>query len=134
MAGAAGAEDKMKIKNPIIAGIIIILIVGAGFFLVRANKDVNGDSINNGRLQKVALSMRNGNYYFNTIKVKEGLPVELTLDSTVNGCFRVFTIRDFGVSKYSKSPEDTITFTPQQKGTFRFACGMGMGYGQIVVE
>jgi plastocyanin domain-containing protein len=35
---------------------------------------------------------------------------------------------------YSKNPSDTIKFTPNQKGTFEFACGMRMGYGTIIVS
>ena len=78
--------------------------------------------------------MKNYNYYPNTITVKSGQPVELTLDESVRGCLRGFTIKDLGVSKYSKTPEDSIDFTPTEKGTFAFSCSMGMGYGTIIVE
>ena len=69
-----------------------------------------------------------------TIKVKANQPVEITLDNTVRGCYRAFTIRALGVSEYSADPSNKVTFTPTQKGTFGFACTMGMGTGTIIVE
>ena len=74
------------------------------------------------------------NYNPNTIKVKAGVPVEITLDSSVRGCYRSFSIPKLGVSKRSSNPSDTIKFTPNQKGTFRYQCSMGMGTGTIIVE
>jgi hypothetical protein len=60
--------------------------------------------------------------------------VEITLDNSVKGCLRSFNIKDLGVQKSSKNSDDKITFTPTKKGTFKFACVMGMGYGNIIVE
>ena len=41
---------------------------------------------------------------------------------------------ELGISKYLGTPNDYIEFTPTEKGTFRFACSMGMGTGTLVVE
>ena len=60
--------------------------------------------------------------------------MSISLDSSVTGCLRSFTIKDLGVSKYAKTPSETIDFTPTKKGTFTFACVMGMGYGKLIVE
>lgn len=94
----------------------------------------DSDPVGSGEVQEITLSMKNYNYYPNTITVKAGQPVSITLDNSVGGCYRSFVIRDLGVSKYTKSPSDTIDFTPTKKGTFRFACSMGMGTGTIIVE
>jgi len=88
----------------------------------------------NAETQRITLSMKNYNYYPNTIKVKAGQPVSITLDESVSGCYRSFTIRDLNVAKYSRTPSDTIDFVPAKKGTFRFSCSMGMGTGTIIVE
>lgn len=130
----------MKFENFIYAISILALLSFAGYFFLS-----NGDSINanagNGvvsaqgnEVQKITLSIRNYNYYPNTIKVKEGIPVEITLDKSIVGCYRAFTIRDFGVNVYSKTPDDKIRFTPNKKGTFGFSCTMGMGRGTLIVE
>lgn len=131
-------ERRYKMKNTtllIIAGIVIVL-VGAFIFLNKGQASVSGEVISgdNQNAQKITLSMKNSNYYPNTITVKANQPVEITLDNSVRGCYRSFTIRELGVSKYSKTPEETIIFTPTKTGTFRFACSMGMGTGTIVVN
>ncbi|MDO8459759.1 MAG: cupredoxin domain-containing protein [Nanoarchaeota archaeon] len=118
--------------------VVLVLIVGGFVFLKSGNSaGAAGTVIGNsgaGEVQKITLSMKNSNYYPNTIRVKAGQPVSITLDSSIGGCFRSFNIRDLGVQAYSKNPSQTIDFTPTQKGTYRFACSMGMGYGTIIVE
>ena len=116
----------------------VLVIIVIGFFILTGNKDISGSSISNtntgGETQKIVLSMKNNNYYPNTIRVKAGLPVEISLDKTISGCYRSFNIKDFGISEYLATPQDTVVFTPNKKGTFTFACSMGMGYGKLIVE
>ncbi len=132
----------MEIKKSILyIGVILLILIVGGFFLFRGGSStVNGNVFSEGsqalqgEVQKVVISEKNLNYYPNEIKVKAGQPVSITLDSSVTGCLRSFNIKDLGVSKYAKTPSETIDFTPTKKGTFRFACSMGMGYGSIVIE
>ena len=132
----------MKIKkSTIYVGVILLIIViGEFFFLRRGNSAVNGNAVSEGKqvlqreTQHIVISKKDLNYYPNEIRVKAGQPVSISLDSSVTGCLRSFNIRDLGVSKYSKNPSDTIDFTPNKKGTFRFQCSMGMGTGTIIVE
>ena len=126
-------------KNTTIILIIILLIVGVGAFVFTGQSQNEEYSktdsvIIDGDIQKITLSFKNYNYHPNTIKVKEGIPVEITLDQSVFGCYRAFVIREFGVNTYSRTPEEKITFTPNKKGKFQFACSMGMGYGTLIVE
>lgn len=130
----------MKIKKSTLnlLGIVLIVII-AGYFMLSSGNDSGGSGSNNGyvgsgEVQEITLGIKNYNYYPNTITVKAGQPVSLTLDNSVVGCYRSFVIKELGVSKYTKSPSDTINFTPTKKGTFRFACSMGMGTGTIIVE
>src|SRR3990167_8685317 len=116
------------------------IIVGGIFFFRGGSSTVNGNVVSEGSQalkgegEKVVISEKNLNYYPNEIKVKAGQPVSISLDSSVTGCLRSFNIKDLGVSKNAKTPSETIDFTPTKKGTFRFACSMGMGYGKIIVE
>jgi len=128
-------------KNLTFVFIIVIMILSVGgFVFVRSESyETNSNSINDqqileGQLQKIKLSMKNYNYYPEIIKVKANQPVEITLDESVRGCLRALTIKDFGVSKYLRTPEDKIVFNPIKKGEFRFSCSMGMGYGKLIVE
>lgn len=119
--------------------VVIALIVLIGGYFVYINLDSGNSIQNNGpstssEAQKITLSMKNYNYYPNTITVNVNQPVEITLDSSVFGCYRAFTIREFGISEYSATPNDKITFTPTKQGTFQFSCSMGMGIGTIIVK
>lgn len=125
--------------KPIYYILFIIFIVGVvGFFIFGNSAGVTGNTISgdnvNVQAQKVVLGMKNYNYYPNTITVKENQPVRIYLDSSVVGCYRSFVIREFGIAKYLKTPNDYIEFTPNKKGTYGFACSMGMGTGKLIVE
>ena len=137
-------------KSTTIGILLFVAIVAVGAFFVFGSAggsgQIPGNAVNSGtsgtgegsagsgNVQKVTLSIKNSNYYPQVIKASEGVPVELTLDSSVSGCLRGFVISDLGVRANSRSPSDTIKFTPTKKGTFRFSCPMGMGTGTIVVE
>jgi len=113
---------------------VLLLIVIAGYF-VMSKTGTTGNAINdNSDVQKIVLSVKNGNYYPNTITVKSGTPVRIYLDSSVTGCLRSFTIKDFGVAKNLPTPQDYVEFTPNKVGTYKFACSMGMGTGTLIVK
>lgn len=126
----------MKIKkNTLYAVIILLVLVIGGYFVMSKDQVVGGNTgAGEGETQKVVLSIKNGNYYPQEIRVKANQPVEISLDSSVAGCYRSFTIRDLGVAKYLATPQDSVAFTPTKTGTYVFACSMGMGTGKLVVE
>ena len=126
----------MKAFTYFVLTLIILAVVGGFVFAKSKDYSPNSNVVanNGGEAQKVVIGMKNYNYYPNTIKVKAGQPVSITLDESVYGCFRSFTIKDFGVNKYLRTPQDTAEFTPTKKGKYRFACSMGMGTGTLIVE
>ena len=129
---------KMKKTTIYIFGIILLIAI-VGYFMLKSDdsSDVTGSVVfdnSNEDMQKVVIGMKDYNYYPNTVKVKAGEPVSLSLDESVSGCLRSFTIRDFGISKYLATPEDTVEFTPTKPGTYAFSCSMGMGTGTLIVE
>src|SRR3989338_3958400 len=116
---------------------VVIVIALAGFFIYNNYGDVSGDVVNDGDsgdAQKVVIGLKDGNYYPQEIRVKAGQAVEVSFDSSVVGCYRSFNIKQLGVSKYLKTPSDSVIFTPKDKGSYRFACSMGMGTGTLIVE
>ena len=117
----------------IIAAVLIFFMAGRTTGNV-VNAGDTGTPAPSGDVQKVTLSFKDYTYYPRTITVKEGIPVEITLDSSIGGCFRTLVIRDLGVRQSSSNPADKIKFTPNKKGSFEFACGMHMATGTIVVE
>lgn len=96
--------------------------------------DNNNNNNNNNDIQKITLSFKDYTYFPNTIRVKQGVPVEITLDNSISGCFRTLNIQALGVSGTSSNPSQTIKFTPTSKGSFVYACGMHMATGTIIVE
>ena len=126
----------MKNTTLFLGALVLIVFIG-GFVFVKSGSSADSGStatITNSEAQKITLSMRNYNYYPDTIRVKEGQKVDINLDESVRGCLRSFTIPEMGVAKVARTPQDTISFVPNRKGSFTFACSMGMGYGTLVVE
>ena len=124
-------------KNTTILMFVLLLIIAGGIFLFTkedVKQDITVNAIANNDIQKITLGIKNYNYYPNTIKVKAGIPVRISLDESVVGCYRSFTIKDFGIAKNLRTPEDYVEFTPTKKGTYAFACSMNMGRGTIIVE
>lgn len=115
---------------------IIILIAFAVYTIAISSNFENKQVVpsSGGDIQKIVIGIKNGNYYPNTITVKAGQPVSISLDNSVVGCYRGFVIRDFGINKYLRTPQDTVEFTPTVPGTYRFQCTMGMGRGTLIVE
>lgn len=123
-------------KNTTVFGLAVIVVVIVGMFFFFKGGGATENVVNDGGTegaQKVVLSVKNYNYYPQTINVKAGVPVSISLDSSVSGCLRSFTIPQLGVAKNLRTPQDNVEFTPKEKGTYRFQCSMGMGYGTIVV-
>lgn len=126
----------MKSLPYLISAIAIILVLVAFFYINSGGQDtppiVNGNG--SGEVQLVTLSIKNGNYYPPIVHVKAGQPVKIMIDSSVQGCYKSFTIRQLGLSKNFASTSDSLTFTPTKAGTYGFSCSMGMGTGTLIVE
>jgi plastocyanin domain-containing protein len=121
-------------KNTYLIVIVVVIVLIFGIFLIKSS-NITGDSgANANKIQKVTLSFKNGNYYPQTINVKVNETVRIYLDSSVSGCYRTFTINEFSVIKNIQNSTDYAEFTPNKKGTYRFACIMGMGTGTLIVE
>lgn len=78
-------------------------------------------------VQKVEIIVDSYSFTPDTIKVTAGKPVELTLRSVTSLIPHNFTIDDpasgLGLDVDIPSGEDvTVTFVPQNKGSFRFYC------------
>lgn len=85
-------------------------------------------------VQVVNLAMKNYNYYPETIIVKRGIPVKITMSDEVGGCYRSLRIPSLNLSKVFSSESDYLEFTPTNTGTIPFSCSMGMGRGKIIVQ
>lgn len=87
-------------------------------------------------IQKVTLYVSNSGYSPKTFRVKVGVPVELTLETSgeVYSCATAFTFKAFDIYELL-SPKDSKvhTFTPDKTGIYTFSCSMGMYSGTMEV-
>jgi len=86
-------------------------------------------------VSKVKIKITNEGYTPNHIKVRRGVPVELSLESNgVYSCAAAFSFRKYNIFTQLKPiDEKTFAFTPEEKGSFSFACSMGMYTGIMEV-
>ena len=95
----------------------------------------NGYINNDGKVQKVELSVKDYNYFPQVIQLKYNVPAEIIVDtSKVKGCLQSIVIPGFNVRKYVTPSDNVIKFLPNKKGEFSYSCAMGMGYGKIIVN
>lgn len=86
-------------------------------------------------IQPVVITVGNNGYAPKNVKVKVGVPVQLTLQTKdTYSCASSFVFKAFNI-KLQLGPTDTktVTFTPTQRGKFQFACSMGMYTGVMEV-
>ena len=85
--------------------------------------------------QIINLAFSGYNYSPDTFNVKVGKPVRIIADlKTLTGCYQSFTIPSINVKKVFSPSNNTVEFTPTQKGTYDFSCYMGMGRGKIIAS
>jgi plastocyanin len=94
---------------------------------------IEGTAVVAGGVQKITVDMSSGSYNPNTLKLKAGIPAEITFGQA-SGCTGVVQSQQLGFSENLSSGPKTIKLGALQPGTYGFACGMGMVTGKIVVQ
>jgi len=125
--------EEIKVNKTTLYGIIFVIAIVVLVIVFVGKGNATGNVVS-GEVQHVVIGMKNYKYSPDVINVKAGVPVSLSLDDSVYGCFRDLIIPQMGLSEYLASPKDTLVFTPEKKGEYVFACSMYMGQGKIIVE
>jgi len=94
---------------------------------------VEGAATVEGDTQKIAVDLSSGSYNPNVIKLKAGVPTEITFGQS-SGCTAQVQSAELGFAEDLTSGPKTVKLAALQAGTYGFACGMNMVTGQIVVE
>lgn len=86
-------------------------------------------------VQDVTIQVENYGYSPDYIQVQAGVPVRFTLESDdTYSCALDFVFREFGIRTFLESTDSqSFTFTPEQRGSYTFACSMGMYNGTMEV-
>ena len=86
--------------------------------------------------QRVAIRVTNKGFEPSTVKVEAGRPVVLVVTRTTEKtCAKEIVIQERKIHQalpLNRAVE--IRFTPQKRGTLRYACGMDMIAGKVVVQ
>jgi hypothetical protein len=73
---------------------------------------------------------------YQPIVVMAGIPVRWTIDAppgSINGCNNRMIIREYGIEHKFTAGTNTVEFTPEKTGVFRYSCWMGMIRSNITV-
>lgn len=78
----------------------------------------------------------NGGYSPATVVLKQGVPAKVNFDmQDSTACLSHVVFEQLGVNKdLTKQKITTIEIPTDKKGTYNFACGMGMFHGKIEVK
>lgn len=100
--------------------------------IVAPVSNVNNNQDSNYQIAKMDLTYQG--YVPSTLTVKKGIPVKWVINAKeISGCTSVIQMTAFNIRKTLKSGENTIEFTPNVAGTYKFSCGMQMVWGKFVV-
>lgn len=86
-------------------------------------------------LQQVTIDVKRNGYSPNRIRVKAGVPVQLTLvTNNTYTCASSFVLRAFNIQmQLGPTDRKSVVFTPEKKGQYAFTCSMGMYSGVLEV-
>ena len=127
-----------KITYFIIAVVLIIIAIMTYRSLVTP-ETTTGASVYEAKMadgkQELVLSWGRITYNPDTIKVKAGIPLELSMDlKRLTGCYQTLVIPGIRFYKYFDSGNNHAEVIFDKPGKYPFTCGMNMGRGMFIVE
>ena len=131
--------EKSSVKSLVkVASLVIVVSAYAlwsfqGTLLHNSSATENNVEVVDG-VQVVNSTLQSGRYP--NITVQAGVPVKWVIDApdgSINGCNNRILIQDYGIEYTFHTGENIIEFTPDNTGTVRYSCWMGMIRGNIFV-
>ncbi len=118
-----------------------VLVAGAAaiawvyWYFFKAEARSSAAVAGGGGMQEIVIAVEGG-YDPATVRVRRGAPVRLIFDRRErSSCSEEVVIDRLGIRRFLPAFERTaVEFTPRERGTFDFTCGMGMLHGKLVVE
>ena len=123
----------MSVADVVVLAIAVVALAGLGWFFFGPRR-ARAARLEDG-VQRVEVTVRGG-YSPDLVRVRQGLPVELTFDRLESGdCTSRVVFPDLQLSAALPAYErTTVRFRPSAAGSFGFACGMNMIHGTLLVE
>lgn len=98
-----------------------------------AGPATTGQAAVSGDVQRISVDVSKGYYDPSTIELKAGVPAEITFSAS-SGCTAQVQSADLGFSADLTGGPATVKLPALTAGTYGFACGMNMVFGEIVVK
>ena len=112
------------------------MIGGMAFLALLATVPTAGAAASQAQEQRVSIRVTNKGFEPSTVKVEVGRPVVMVVTRTTEKtCAKEIVIQERKI--HQALPLDRaveIRFTPRKRGTLRYACGMDMIAGTLVVR
>jgi pyruvate/2-oxoglutarate dehydrogenase complex dihydrolipoamide acyltransferase (E2) component len=88
------------------------------------------------KTQSVSIVLNEKGYRPDSIKLRKDIPARLTFTRKVEGgCGTEVLIADYGIKRVLPFNQPvTVEFTPDKAGEFKFACGMDMLKGKLIIR
>ena len=98
-----------------------------------SGEPIEGSATVDGDVQKIDVDLSTGSYNPNTIKLKAGVPTEITFGQS-SGCTAEVMSKELGFFEDLTNGPVTVKLGALEPGTYSFSCGMEMVFGTIFVE
>jgi Cu+-exporting ATPase len=123
----------MRVADIVVVLAALAALTGLGWFFFGPRKARAAEL--RGGVQRATVTVKGG-YSPEILRVRQGVPVELTFDRQETGdCTSRVLFPDFQVSAALPAHQlTTIRLDPAEAGEFGFACGMNMVHGSLIVE
>lgn len=125
---------------------VVVFMIGVSYFanfmtLSGINLPFTGSADSNSSqieisdgYQNVYMNVDSGGYSPNFFTVQKGTPVKWIINGeNVFGCQGYLVAPKLGIQRLLNGGENIIEFTPSEKGSINFSCGMGMYRGRFEV-
>jgi Cu+-exporting ATPase len=123
----------MSVADVVVLLAAVTALGGLGWFFFGPRKAKAAELT--GGVQRATVTVRGG-YSPELLRVRQGVPVELTFDRQESGdCTSRVVFPDFQVSAALPAyRQTTVRLDPDEAGQFGFACGMNMIHGALLIE
>jgi plastocyanin domain-containing protein len=109
--------------------LILFVLVTTGFSAPRASKK-------HADIQKITVTVTKKGYRPNNLRLKVNVPARITfIRKSDETCATEVIIPEFSIEQNLPLNESVVVeFTPRHTGDFKFACGMDMDRGKLIVR
>jgi len=122
--------------NKIIVLMSTVLLVGLIVWWFFGKRKVEAVTATKQGDKQIVEIVVDGGYKPGVIELERGVPTEIVfIRKDASACFEEVVLPDFGVRTHLPLNKPyTVTIDPKEAGEYKYACGMNMFFGKVVVK